>query len=187
MPLRTERRPGQRLGYLRQVAILSPETLDLCRRSPDALDQLLAFQLVPDDDRIELSWVAVALPQLAPSREHRDAFSRVLESTYRTGAPGIVHFDRVGEDRPYALVPDAVVACAQVLRDTDIDAMIAGIPRATRSMTALGGAGEQRVRWVITTVLDVVAEAAARGAALASWRSSDDTVIAPRSAGDHRI
>ncbi|MDI6105553.1 hypothetical protein QLQ12_43925 [Actinoplanes sp. NEAU-A12] len=180
MPLRTERRPGERFGFLRQIAILSPEELDLCRRSPDALGRLYAFQLVPDDDRVELSWVAVALPRLAPTRELRDAFSLVLESPYRTGAPGIIHFDRVGEDRPYALLPDAVAACAEVLRDTDIDAMIAEIPAVTRSMSALGGPGEEGVRWVITTVLDVVAEAAARGAALASWRSSDDTAILPR-------
>ncbi len=129
---------------------------------------------MPDDDRVELSWVAVALSMLATGHEQRDAFALVLESSHRRNAPGVVRFDRLAERPPYALLPAAVAGCARVLAGADVDAMVAGVPRVSRSMSALGGVGDARVRWVVTTVLDVVAEAAARHAALASWQTGDD-------------
>jgi hypothetical protein len=177
MPLRTERRPGRRLGYLTQVVVLSPERLDRCRRSPEELDRLLAFEGVPDDDRIELSSAVYAVSLLATNPAHRDAFRLVLESTHRTGAPGVIRLEHTSEHPAYALLPERVTGCALALQDVDADAMIARIPDASRSMNVLGGLGEPRLRWLIAVVLDVVREADARGAALASWRSFDDTVL----------
>ncbi|MFB9365107.1 DUF1877 family protein [Kitasatospora albolonga] len=164
-----------------QLARVSTEYLDACRRAAAASADGDPGWGPPSEDEIDLDWAAWGLGNYLRWAEGDPELIRTLERSLDGDDPSAVRYldhlefyDRMGEP-PALLVPSAVAELSARLDAVDTAALFARFPEdreLAASVTKLGLGGTYTLEWIarhFAMLREFYRGAAARGLAVVVW------------------